>query len=175
MKSEIRPRILQQLKALDSESRIQKSNAIQSHLHDLLEDQNGYWAAYQSLSDEPAIDWSLVSKDIKWCFPLVDGEMLKFKTSNLNFKASSLGVREPLDGEEVALSEIKGLVIPGVAYSKTGHRLGRGRGFFDRTLEKYSGKKIGVCFEMSLCDQLPHEAHDIQCDKVVTENSIYQT
>ncbi|MBC7420353.1 MAG: 5-formyltetrahydrofolate cyclo-ligase [Bdellovibrio sp.] len=174
-KVQLRSHILNQIKSLDSEQKSQKSKSIQTHLQSLLKNQKGYWAGYQSLADEPAIDWKNISGQIQWCFPFVQGDVLKFKNSNVNFKASTLGVREPLDGEEVPLANIQGLVIPGVAFSKMGHRLGRGRGFFDRTLEKYLGKKIGICYEMSLCDQLPHEAHDVQCSPIVTENSIYQT
>lgn len=175
LKSEIRPRILGQLKLISSEQRVQKSKAIESNLQSLLKNQTGFWSAYQSLSDEPVIDWPNVSTDITWCFPVVKGEVLEFKTANVSFKASSLGVREPSDGKDVPLKDLNGLLIPAIAYSKTGYRLGRGGGYFDRTLAKYAGKKIGICYELSLCEELPHEDHDIQCDKVVTENSIYQT
>ena len=37
----------------------------------------------------------------------------------------------------------------------------------------FNGKKIGVCFNVSVCDELPHESHDVAVDKIVTEIQIY--
>jgi 5-formyltetrahydrofolate cyclo-ligase len=64
------------------------------------------------------------------------------------------------------------LLVPGVAFSRRGQRLGRGRGFYDRYLESFKGLKIGICFEEQLVDSLPVEPHDISVDAVVTDGEI---
>ena len=84
-----------------------------------------------------------------------------------------MGFSEPQDGIKIDLKQISGFVIPGLAYDIYGHRLGRGKGFYDRALAEYKGQKIGVCFNVSLCEELPREEHDIKCDQIVTENQIY--
>ncbi len=63
------------------------------------------------------------------------------------------------------------ILVPGLAFSKDKHRLGRGGGFFDRLL---SGRakdafKLGICFSFQVVDQVPTEAHDVVMDAVVTD------
>lgn len=61
------------------------------------------------------------------------------------------------------------IVVPGMAFDKTGHRLGRGKGFYDRFLIKYPEvKTIGICFDFQLLDSIPIEPHDRVVDEVVT-------
>jgi 5-formyltetrahydrofolate cyclo-ligase len=60
--------------------------------------------------------------------------------------------------------------VPGIAFDAAGHRLGRGRGYYDRFLHSRDGSycvKIGVCFDFQKVDEVPVDAHDIAMDKVV--------
>lgn len=66
------------------------------------------------------------------------------------------------------------LIIPGLSFSKTGERLGRGKGFYDRYLDGFSGLKIGVCYECQLREDIPTEEHDQKLDWVITELNIYR-
>lgn len=63
--------------------------------------------------------------------------------------------------------EIDLVIIPGRAFDKNGHRLGRGKGFYDRYLSNYYGIKIGLCYPFQLTDYIPYESFDIPMDKVV--------
>jgi 5-formyltetrahydrofolate cyclo-ligase len=175
LKTEMRSHLLKNLKSLSGEEKSQKSSAIEAQLANLLKNEKGYWAGYQNLADEPVVRWPVISKKIDWCFPVVENEILKFKCSPKSFYISELGIKEPGDGDEVQLDEINGSVMPGVGFDHHGFRLGRGKGFYDRALADYKGKKIGVCYEISFCKELPQEDHDIQCQHVVTEKSVYQT
>lgn len=76
----------------------------------------------------------------------------------------------PLEAELVVPDLI---VVPGLAFTKEGERLGRGAGYFDRYLENFKGTRVGVCFELQLREQLPSEGHDEKVDVVVTEAGIY--
>lgn len=61
-------------------------------------------------------------------------------------------------------------VIPGVAFDAKGNRLGRGKGFYDRLLERLKNHniyKIGVCFDFQKVDEVPVEAHDIPMDEIL--------
>ena len=63
------------------------------------------------------------------------------------------------------------IVVPGLAFSRDGHRLGRGAGFFDRLLAGPAAEayKLGVRFDFQLLESIPIEPHDIVMDTVVTE------
>jgi len=64
------------------------------------------------------------------------------------------------------------ILVPGLAFSKDRHRLGRGGGFFDRLLAGRAAKafKLGLCFSFQVLDQIPTEGHDIVMDAVVTDS-----
>lgn len=60
--------------------------------------------------------------------------------------------------------------IPGMAFDRQGHRLGRGKGYYDRLLSSSAFKKIhkiGVCFDFQLQQEVPSEAHDCLVDELL--------
>jgi 5-formyltetrahydrofolate cyclo-ligase len=63
------------------------------------------------------------------------------------------------------------ILVPGIAFSKDRHRLGRGGGFFDRLLAgpAKGAFKLGICFSFQVLETLPNEAPDIVMDAVVTD------
>jgi 5-formyltetrahydrofolate cyclo-ligase len=63
------------------------------------------------------------------------------------------------------------ILVPGLAFSKNRHRLGRGGGFFDRLLAgRAAGAfKLGICFSFQLLDTIPTETSDRVMDAVVTD------
>jgi 5-formyltetrahydrofolate cyclo-ligase len=131
---------------------------------------------FASHTHEPDIDalWKNAAGKIV-CYPRVDGDRLVLlrveKISEL--KLSRWNLREPdFSPEKIVPPEnIDALLAPGVAFSKTGGRLGRGGGFYDRLLadEKLRAFKIGVCFSEQIAGELPREAHDREVDVVVTD------
>ena len=54
-----------------------------------------------------------------------------------------------------------------MAFDHEGHRLGRGKGYYDRFLNRVKTYKIGVCFDFQMMDQLPHDHHDIMMDEII--------
>lgn len=66
------------------------------------------------------------------------------------------------------------LLVPGLAFTKQGHRLGRGKGYYDRYLEKYSGQKWGICFENQIVENIPMDEFDVPMNLVITEENIYR-
>ncbi len=71
----------------------------------------------------------------------------------------------------VPASEIDLFLIPGLAFTRAGGRLGRGAGFYDRFLSSvHPGTvKLGVCFHAQLVSAMPLEIHDHEVDRVITE------
>ena len=76
----------------------------------------------------------------------------------------------PPEGSAQVLPEA--LLIPGLAYTGRGERMGRGKGFYDRFLEGFEGLRVGVCFQEQLCHRLPTEEHDQGVELVVTDRQI---
>jgi 5-formyltetrahydrofolate cyclo-ligase len=85
-----------------------------------------------------------------------------------------LGAREPPPGcAAVPLAELDCVVVPGLAFSLDGHRLGRGGGYYDATLEASPRAfRIGVAFEVQLVPAVPREAHDAPLDAIATESRL---
>ena len=62
------------------------------------------------------------------------------------------------------------IVVPGMAFDRQGHRLGRGKGYYDRFLSRIPNiYKIGVCFPFQLIDKVPFEPTDILVDEVLSD------
>lgn len=74
------------------------------------------------------------------------------------------------DDPDVAADALDVVLVPGLAFTPDGRRLGRGGGHFDRFLPRLRPDclTIGVCFVEQLRDDLPTEPHDIAVDLVVS-------
>lgn len=68
----------------------------------------------------------------------------------------------------VPLNRLDLALVPGLGFDARGHRLGRGKGYYDRLLAGFSGRKIGVAFDLQIVPEVPREPHDIALDAVVT-------
>jgi len=79
------------------------------------------------------------------------------------------GVREPTaDCPLAPMNRLDLALVPGLGFDARGHRLGRGKGHYDRLLVGFTGMKIGVAFDFQIVTEVPAEPHDIVLDAVVT-------
>ncbi len=85
-----------------------------------------------------------------------------------------LGALEPPpSAPEIPREEVDCVVMPGVAFSRDGLRLGRGGGYYDATLKKMPRAfRLGVAFDTQVVPELPREPHDAPLDAIVTEARI---
>ena len=79
------------------------------------------------------------------------------------------GIAEPQGESVCAAAEIDLMIVPGVAFTREGVRLGRGKGYYDRYLarEGVRAYTVGVCYACQLLQELPSEEHDRRVDIVV--------
>ncbi|HMO15517.1 MAG TPA: 5-formyltetrahydrofolate cyclo-ligase [Pirellulaceae bacterium] len=73
------------------------------------------------------------------------------------------------------ITEMDVIIVPGVAFDRhTCHRIGYGKGYFDRFLAAAPASvlKVGVAFECQLFESIPTDEHDVPVDVVVTEQSL---
>ena len=82
------------------------------------------------------------------------------------------GIMEPVGEPFTDYALIDIALIPGMAFDASGHRLGRGRGYYDRFLNSQwsmvNGQwLIGLCFDFQKVDTVPSDDHDIPVDIVI--------
>jgi 5-formyltetrahydrofolate cyclo-ligase len=84
------------------------------------------------------------------------------------------GIREPIAGKPIPLDLIDLAIVPGLGFSITGHRIGRGMGFYDRFLaqSEFVGRSCGLAFEEQIVEALPVLDHDIPLSMLVTDSGI---
>ena len=134
-------------------------------------------AAYTALGaevDPLALVHACAARGVRVVFPrIAAGErLLTFAGCAPNeLVRGALGAAEPpASAAEVPLDAIDAVVLPGVAFTPDGHRLGRGGGYYDATLARMPRAfTVGLAFEVQLVPTLPFEPHDVPLDAIATE------
>lgn len=87
----------------------------------------------------------------------------------LDLQVGHFGVREP-HSRCAPLPSIRLdlILVPGVAFDLHGHRLGRGKGYYDQLLKGLSGTTCGVAFDRQIVGEVPVEPHDVRLDCILT-------
>ena len=89
-------------------------------------------------------------------------------TGASSLQSGAYGIMEPVGTRFTDYAAIDVAVVPGMAFDAQGHRLGRGKGYYDRFLAKLPGVyKIGLCFSWQMVDEVPCDEHDITMDEVM--------
>lgn len=135
---------------------------------------SGTWGVYQALPHEASMKAVVESRrDIRWVYPRMKEGHLVFCIPEV-WEKVLFGVHQPtIECEVVPLEEIRGLLIPGLAFDREGNRLGRGKGFYDRVLETYLGMKVGVAYSLQLSEEkLPTEPHDAKMNFIITGDEV---
>jgi 5-formyltetrahydrofolate cyclo-ligase len=126
---------------------------------------------YWPLADEVLID-SLIEKywqKKKVYLPVVSGDKLELKLfeGRDKMQVGAFGILEP-SGEAYS-GDVDMVIVPGVAFDLQGHRLGRGKGYYDQFLPSTKAYKLGVAFRLQIVESIPVDEWDIPVDKVVTD------
>ena len=105
--------------------------------------------------------------------PCVDGDDLRLRQytgPECLKEGEQFGIGEPTGPEFTDLERVEMIIVPGVAFDRTGNRMGRGRGFYDRLLKSTPRAfKVGVAFNFQMVDRVPTEDFDVPMDAVLTE------
>lgn len=132
---------------------------------------------YHSLPDElpthSIIDQWSNTKTI--LLPRVDGEYLRlYRYSPTLMVHGSYNISEPsMSCQEYSIGDVDLAIIPAMAFDRKGHRLGRGKGFYDRLLATSSVTKIGVAFNSQIVRNVPADTFDIGMNMVITDKSLF--
>ena len=89
-------------------------------------------------------------------------------------QTGGLGIREPIAGKPQPLNAIDLVIVPGLGFTPSGNRIGRGMGFYDRFLAQadFFGTSCGLAFEDQVIDTVPVLAHDVPLGMLITERAV---
>ena len=184
IKADLRRTVREQLAAMSASQREQASAAIVQRLTQL----DALAAASTAMFYMPIKSEVDVTDAVRWalqrgrtvCVPQTDPstrEMEPVVVADLDDAAMIFdehGIRTPRNGWSVPQEQIDVAVVPGRAYTTTGHRLGRGAGYYDRFLKRLrpDAVVIGVGFEQQIVEEIPIDDHDVLMDVVVTDGRV---
>jgi 5-formyltetrahydrofolate cyclo-ligase len=108
-----------------------------------------------------------------------DGEyMPAWFTPDEPLATGAFAVRQPATPHWAKPDGFGLVLVPGLAFSERGGRLGHGRGYYDRMLARlgrHVDSKAGLCFSCQVVPAVPMMEQDVAMDLVVTENAVFRT
>ena len=176
-KKELRKIVREAKKAVPLEEKVARSRGIMAQVEALPAFQSAevvllYW----SMDDEVATHDFVA----RWhqrktlLLPCVDGDDLllrQYTGPECMQRGPQFGIEEPMGPVFDQLDKVQAIVVPGMAFTPQGGRMGRGRGFYDRLLKSTpNAHKIGVAFRFQMFNDVPMEPFDVRMDTVVTES-----
>ena len=159
-KKELRQAYIARLQQLDLNTRLHEEKRLTSLLFDQPEWMNAKVIA-TTLSQSLELDTSLIilharheNRQIVVPRTLPDRQM-EFVALNedTEFVETTFGILEPKDGRVYQPDEIDLMIVPGVAFTLSGRRIGFGGGYYDRYLDKYNGDTVSLSFTTQLANE----------------------
>lgn len=182
-KNSIRKLFIQKRNFLSQDSQVNASRVICELITNLsLYSQATNIGLYMAFNNEIDVNilWQdALSKNKQCYFPKVlNANLMIFLPVNnaTNFSRNKWGILEPTTNEALSLSptNLDLIIIPLVAFDKSGNRVGMGKGFYDRALANNNHTiKIGVGYDFQKVPLLKAETWDIKLDIIVTEKMVY--
>ncbi|MBT7393118.1 5-formyltetrahydrofolate cyclo-ligase [archaeon] len=180
MKQELRQKILKLRNEFDKDKLLEFNLKIKQNLLSLKEFINSdVICSYVSFKSEVNTH-NIIKKSInlgkKVVVPYIKNEEIYLSELNdfNNLEQGQFGILEPKKEfiKSVDKSIVEIFIIPGLAFDKSGNRIGYGGGYYDRLLKDLNVLKIALCYEFQLLENLPNEDHDIPVDIIITEKQI---
>ena len=130
--------------------------------------------AYMPLPDEVDVRPLFQTPNKIFYIPTFDEASGNYRMAQLTteMKKGRFGIPEPAVPVFAAEDELDLIIVPGVAFDRAGHRIGRGGGFYDRLLPQYRAVRAGICFGFQCLETVPAQEYDIRMNWMVTEAQI---
>jgi len=134
-----------------------------------------YYPHKNEVNTLPIIEELLKTKKVVLLPKVKDHDIIPIQISDLSgLKRGYAGILEP-EGEAFPVEDIDIVVVPAVAYDLRGHRLGYGKGYYDRLLKRIKGLKVGLAYDFQVVEKLPVESHDVPVDLIITPTRTINT
>ncbi|MFO7975181.1 MAG: 5-formyltetrahydrofolate cyclo-ligase [Candidatus Hydrogenedentota bacterium] len=183
-KKTIRRRVLTARRALSSTEVAEKSAIISAHVRTLPEFKAAstiltYVASKDNEVDTKPLIKGLLAEHRPVLVPttLGKGQMVWSRLEAMEELAlARFGVLEPRPEyrRDTVPPPDSLVLVPGLAFTETGWRIGYGGGYFDRFLTKFSGPKIALAYAMQMVPEIPVAPFDVPMDVIVNETGIHR-
>ena len=183
MKSQVRHNLLEKRDSLSADfvrtaGNALKQNFLDSKLSEIPRDKSiMLYASFRNEADTWSIIDHFFERNQKIILPGIRGGILhayeyegkeRLVTDSFGILCPDERTARPAD-----LSQIHTIIVPGVAFTDTGARLGFGKGYYDRFLPLIpQANKIGLCYEFQILPNLPVSPWDIPLDCLLTETGM---
>ena len=173
-KKELRRTIRERKRAMTEEEIVSRSKKLgelfaQSEAYKAAKTIYGYLPYNQEVRTVPMLEQAL--KDGKRvAVPKVYGDEMKFLYLDdlSQVEKGYAGIPEPIADEPVADDDTALVLMPGLAFDPSGHRIGYGGGFYDKFLAaEPNHPTLALCYEFQMLPELHTEEHDIPVDTVL--------
>lgn len=173
-KESLRKAMLDARSSLSSSMRSMLSNMIQYRVLTLDEFNGakivGAYYPINSEVDTRMIMLHAINNKILALPKVIGNDMIFVKVNDLdNLVRGRYRIMEPRDDNEVK-PDI--LLIPAVAYSKDGYRIGYGKGYYDRYLANNDCYSIGLAYDFQVFNSIPHDENDMKVKMIITDKRI---
>ncbi len=174
---------LKQLRAnIPTHIRLEYSRQIMTHLCSLDEIQNARtifgFISYSNEVDTHELLRYFLNNNKVLATPKILPEkvMIAVKlTAWENLVTGEMGILMP-PGDTPCPEKFDVIITPGLGFSKSGKRIGYGRGYYDKWFATHpEGVRIGICFEDQILGEIPSDTNDLPVHMLVTEKKIYRT
>ncbi|MBI4357777.1 MAG: 5-formyltetrahydrofolate cyclo-ligase [Candidatus Omnitrophica bacterium] len=180
-KQRIRSEVRAELRTRGGVERLRKSRSIVAKIQKMDVFQQArtimfYYATEEEVATQELIEVALESgKQVT--LPYIDQATDEIRPSivrslNDDLGRGSYGIMEPKPGKRrsIELNQIDLIFVPGLAFDHKCHRLGRGKGYYDRFLETVPPhvKRFGLAFDFQVLDSIPVSDSDVSLDEVIT-------
>ena len=175
-KKELRKQIRAAKKAVPFYEKCSRSAPIMRQVEELPQFQESqtillYWSMEDEVQTHDFVNRWYKEKTL--LLPCVDGNDLRLRQytgPECLKEGEQFGIGEPTGPEYTTLDNVQMIIVPGVAFDRSGNRMGRGRGFYDRLLKSTPrAYKVGVAFNFQMVDHVPIEDFDVPLNAVIAE------
>jgi len=139
-----------------------------------------------TVSKQPEVDTYQIIREaweqgkkvvIPKCYPKEKKLSFRTLTAFSQLETVFYGLLEPIEIETTKIdsSEIDLLIVPGLAYTREGYRIGFGGGYYDRFLKDYNGKTVSLAFNSQIIPQFFIEDYDVPVSGIITNTEVINT
>lgn len=195
LKAEMRKKNAELLKSFTFDSLMIKSGKLAEKFQDFVTENqvlfaNKFIVSFYPFDEEPQIQIEKETQDEPfrvayvriedWKNRKMDARVARRDLPGLweEFEVSSSNrIYQPKATQELCTSEEIGVIlVPGLAFSRDGYRLGRGAGFYDRFLARFPhALRVGVTFDDLVYSEVPVDPWDERLDLILTDEAFYST
>lgn len=181
-KRSLRQQLLTRRRGLSPDEWAYASKQAQAALLQLSEFQHAdciaVYAPFQNETDTAHIVESAFSMGKRILYPAVCGEKMVLRQITMleHLAEGTYGILEPCaNGVDHQADEPDLILVPGIGFDVSGHRLGYGKGYYDRFLSHagLNAHLIGICHDFQIVEGgVPAEKHDVRLHMIVTDKRI---